>query len=105
MNLDELEKLCNEATLGPWQWEDPEDKNRSNIACEPYDQEHSTFTTIIERDGGVYPPNIPTCEFIIAARTHMPKLVLIAQTAYDLIRRCQCCDTKDLEQALQELEK
>jgi hypothetical protein len=105
VTLDELKKLEQAATPGPWEWGDPDRKDESDIVWfEPF-TDGSTGkgfrSDLITRDSGVYGPDIPTCEFIIAARNMLPKLLAVADAA----KKVQAfIYLKDLEEALAALE-
>ena len=76
MLIDELEKLCNEATPGRWVLNDCDDE------C------------IMQADKGVpitkdYLPEYwkkEDADFVIAARTYMPKLIAIAKAAITVLK-------------------
>lgn len=68
MTLDELEKLCNEATPGPW-----------------IDAGYDSLTTAYGESEGL-PPHVNCASdldarFIAAARTLLPKLLEVAKAA------------------------
>lgn len=79
MKLEEMRKLCDEATRGPWTWRNDE------IGCyEPYTDGSSgpgSWKAIIVTDSGVYPPRENDAAFIIAARHALPKLLAVAEAA------------------------
>jgi hypothetical protein len=84
MSLDELEKLAKAATPGPWVWEKRREKERANVQyVEPY-SDGSGFCQydLISRDSGVYGPDVPTCEYIIACNPEtVLKLIAVARAA------------------------
>lgn len=90
MKLKEIEKLCNEALPGPWEF-DPQASKREwadIVYYEPYTDDSEGIgekLPVIQRDSGVYCKQMPTCEFIIASRTIMPKLLEIAKAAKDYV--------------------
>lgn len=73
MKLEDIEKLCSEATPEPWTWGGHGD---SIVGTEYFsDGSGQGEITIIETDSRVYPPNDKDAKFIMAARELMPKLV------------------------------
>lgn len=95
MKLSEIEKLCNEAIPGPWLWYDEDIKEESDIAT----FDHNDSVTVIHRDSGVYGPDVPTCEFIIAARTLMPKLLKIARAVKGYLAAFEIYDKEPTKEA------
>jgi len=85
MNLDELEKLAKAATPGPWVWDEiSESKEKANVLYVEPHSDGSGYGTydLISRDSGVYGPDVPTCEFIMAANPKtVMKLIAVARAA------------------------
>lgn len=82
--LDKLEQLEKAATPGPWAWgpklsEDEEKDDIDHINDRDGDP-------VIVRDSGVYPPDVPTAEMIIAARNALPQLIRVARAAEDVLK-------------------
>jgi hypothetical protein len=88
-------KLEKKAAPGPWEWRWPDDKERSDVVYyEPFTDDSegkgSSFE-LITRDSGVYGPDVPTCEFIMACRDTAPKLARALRLILERIpRNCTC---------------
>lgn len=90
MTLEEIEKLCTEATPGPWEWDGFGLFN--NHASETY---IATNCSLVDAD------------FITASRILLPKLLAIARAAQDLRTYASVKHDPDriqLVKALKELE-
>lgn len=100
MNLEEIEKLCEEATKGPW----TVNKTRKIIASE-IDNGH-TIANLYQSDFVIWQAEI-NAKFIAASRTLMPKLLAVAKAAKPvmIISNKEHEAWKTLRLALEELEK
>ncbi len=86
MKIEELEKLCDEATPGPWKYDlgnwsiERPHPNRCGIASmTPDDREWNPVASLVD---GV---------FIVEARTYLPKLLAVAKAALETRpRHCRC---------------
>lgn len=87
--LDDLERLEKEATPGPW-------------PC--YADSDIADQITIE---GLLRPALPPsdCALIAAMRNHIKALINVARAAEKYLEDCDLLDTKDLREALKELDK
>jgi hypothetical protein len=77
MKLEELKKLCDEATIGPWTW-------RSEGLVNKYIDEGLVIPKADAwGDRWVEPKDKA---FIAAARTYLPRLIAVAEAATNLKR-------------------
>lgn len=90
--IAEYLELESKATAGPWSWW-YDDKEMSDIVRADGNQ---WLENVIVRDAGVYPPDVPTCEFIIASRDIGVKCARALQVAIktlEEIKAMECvCD-------------
>lgn len=103
MKLDEIERLCLEATPGPWKiW-------GMDVLCDPIGNSDLNDGKLIAKTFDPYRgERTYNTHFIAASRTLMPKLLEVAKQAKQLIQRHEHCftfDPADLEDALVELER
>lgn len=79
--LERLKELEAKATPAPWFWMQPDEKQSSDIGYyEPYTDDSSGpgfEFAVIERDSGVYPPDVSTGDLIIEMRNALPKLLAV----------------------------
>lgn len=80
--LDALEALANAATPGPWERVEPHEPDCCGCCDEfPHGAQDAIrrvgeeYGEIIQCDSGVYGPNLDDANFIVAARTAIPKLI------------------------------
>jgi hypothetical protein len=81
MTLDEYEKLVSDAAPGPWEWMWDDEKCKSDIVA----YEDGMSYSLISRDSGVYGPDVATCEFIIASREMVPKLIAAVRALREIV--------------------
>ena len=118
MTLDELEKLCKEALPAPWKWEFDDLEQSTKERGEPWrdadiisgGDSEDFCEVVIRRDSGHYLSHLPSAEFIIAARTYMPRLIEIAKAAEEQLGICEpyidgTNPQDDLRKKLEELEE
>lgn len=77
MTLDELEKLCNEATPGPWR-----------VASGDWRVVNFNHYPVCGTSN-VIGDDESNADFIAAARTYLPKLIDVAKAAEGLLPRCR----------------
>lgn len=100
MTLDELQKLCDELTPGPWE------PVATQYCEEPYGI-HATMTFVIPCSPSI---NASDHEHVAAMRDVFPKLIAVARAAKTFVYYYQAgcvsydCETKPLEDALAALE-
>ena len=82
VDIEALEKLEAKALPGPWLWERADCKTKSNVM---YTTRAGFHFDLIERDCGVYGPDVKTCEFIMAMRNNFRSLVRELEAARELI--------------------
>lgn len=78
--LDKLQKLCDEATPGPWEYLRLEDEKNRECNIGHVDSDEG-WHSVISRESGIYGPGTSDAEFIIAARRYMPLLIAVARAA------------------------
>lgn len=88
LKIDELENLAKEATPGPWEWDRPDHERANIVYYEPFTDgspgKGSSYD-LISRDSGCYGPDVPTCEYIMAANPNtVLKLIAVAKAAEGL---------------------
>ncbi len=72
---DELRRLAVAATPGPWSWSDA-NRMEAPVRLDDFGAGlEEVRDTIIETDGGYYPPNAHDRSFIAASRTAVPDLL------------------------------
>lgn len=86
MNLKEMEKLCNDATPGPWIFrsKDPDDPCSDLFGKYSVGPDPENYSTWIIDDTKYYPTapeRIEDARFIAASRDLMPKLIAVAKAA------------------------
>jgi hypothetical protein len=102
LKLEDLKKLCSEATAGPWEWladETMDEDPRSYFLSGPHREAeglddwigHPRDSLILD-DGSAYgeytrkiTPDSPDARFIAAARTYLPLLIAVAEAANKLV--------------------
>lgn len=122
MKLEEIEKLCAEATRGPWKLCYHLESHEHDSSCRcgyrggiwGGDGDHMVCemgSTIIKGEEGLEPPRydrateLKNAEFIAASRELMPKLLAVAKEAKDLVDRLDSYNgLSSILQALRELE-
>ena len=88
MKLEDLEKICDEATPGPWE-------SYGSQIRRPVDDGFNFVGRInFHHDA----------KFVSSSRELMRRLLIVAKAAKELISRCQCCNPDELLKALEELE-
>lgn len=75
MKLEDLKKLCDEATPGPWEYSD-------------YDSEFTKGGGLVGTSAFGLMADKSTCRFIAASRTMIPRLIAVAEAAQNLIDYC-----------------
>lgn len=111
MKLEEIEKLCDEATAGPWEFRSKDGDESSSEYCGTYSvgpDDVEDYNNWIIDDTKYYntaPSRIEDAKFIAASRELMPKLLAVAKAAEQ--HQCPYYGNSDEEllKALQELEK
>ena len=85
--LKKMRKLCDEATPGPWVWQENREKERADVMYVEPHSDGSGFGQydLISRDSGVYGPDVKTCEYIMAHSPDVMKLVWDVVEAADLV--------------------
>lgn len=81
MKLDELKKLCEEATPGPWDFRHGSPDGFDH--WELWNPETGEF--VVQDDSGVEPSK-ENLAFIAAARSALPKLIAEIETLQDLVK-------------------
>ena len=96
VDIEALEKLEAKALPGPWLWERADCKTKSNVM---YTTRAGFHFDLIERDCGVYGPDVKTCEFIMAMRNNFRSLVRELEAARDVVRAVRefqtYCESED----------
>ncbi len=101
MKIEEIEKLCEEATSGPWTWRVP------GYLCNKY-IDNGLVLDINEEKNGVWHSS-EDAKFIASSRTLMPKLLAVAKAAKMASEKIHevsfLAYFADMRKALEELEK
>lgn len=86
--LRQIEARAKTAQPGPWRikWHTSRpDLQDGLVGADGY--------AVLRTDSGIYPPDMPTLEFIAAAREDIPRLVAeVRRLQRDHYDRCPCCD-------------
>lgn len=79
--LDEIEKLLQEITPGPWEWHEGMGEIFGYRPFTDGSKGKGFRETIVETDGKIYPPKGADREFIVAAPEIVRKLLAVARAA------------------------
>lgn len=104
MNLEALKKLCDDATIGPWEFRATEHSGGIKFVVAPNAPRNANGTEFIPADCS----HSFNGRFIAASREMVPLLIAVAEAAQEVIRTCGGLPgtevLHEMEKALEKLE-
>ncbi len=94
MKLEEIEKLCDEATPGPWYNVGESVSLDPEIGAGYHHQNHKVISTSFDDEYITNPNAYNDAKFLAMARTELPKLLAVANAGKNLDIDLLDCDEK-----------